>query len=216
MTIAAEDRQTAELARTLFFRHGGQLPVDIGRIALGYAFTFEYRRAPRSFRGALFAAKHLIVINAGLSLCRQRYVIAHELGHWLVHTGQLHVRAARIERTCQLFAAHLLMPPHCVTASARAGYGRADLLEELAAEYLVTPSAMRIQLQQLGLLPGGHTNTLERDIAADNGCDPFLIDDQDTADDAALCVPVWTVDIDEVYRREMTDTGKVSNTILIT
>ncbi len=205
MTIAEEDRRLAQHARTLWLQDGGCLPVDIGRIAVGFCFAFEYRRAPLGFHGALFAQQHLIIINACLSLCRQRYVIAHELAHWLVNRYQVPVRAARVERVCQLFAAHLLMPPERVAADARAGYGRANLLADLAADYLVTPSAMRIQLQQLGLFPGGALRTLEKELANQAKNAPVLIDIPGTTDDASLMVPIFTVDIDEVYRREMRD-----------
>ena len=197
MTVREEDARTAHLARTLWQEDGSALPVDIGRIAQRFAFSFEYRRAPRGFRGALFAAQHLIVINAGLPTCQQRYVIAHELGHWLVGTRRLRIRQARVERVCQLFAAHLLLPPDRVAASARAAYGRADLLDQLAADYLVTPSAMCIHLQQLGLLPGGATHTLEREIADAAWCDPQLTADLTPRED--LRVPLWEVDIDAAY-----------------
>lgn len=71
---------------------------------------------------------------------------------------------------------HFLKPPAQVAASARVGYGRADLLEAVAADFLVTPTAMRRQLQQLSQLPGAD-NTFEIDIAADACCDPLLHDD---------------------------------------
>jgi Zn-dependent peptidase ImmA (M78 family) len=199
VTIREEDCQAAHLARALWLQHGGGFPVDIGRIALGYAFAFEYRHAPISFRGALYAELKLIVVNASLPTCQQRYVIAHELGHWLARTHQLRVRPARLERVCQLFAAHLLMPPDRVQASARARYGRADMLEGLAAEYLVTTSAMRIQLQQLGLLPGGDAQSVEKDIATTSG-DPILTTAVAVADTPPEIVPLWEVDIDAVYR----------------
>jgi Zn-dependent peptidase ImmA (M78 family) len=141
----------------------------------------------------------LIVVNASLPPCQQRYVIAHELGHWLARTRQLCVRPARLEWVCQLFAAHLLMPPDRVAASARARYGRADMLEGLAAEYLVTSSAMRIQLQQLGLLPGGDAQSVEKDIAAMSGA-PVLTTAVAVADASPEMVPLWEVDIDAVYR----------------
>lgn len=201
MTAREEDRQVALLARALWLRHGGRIPVDIAGIASVYAFTFDYRRAPLAFRGALFPEQRLIVINANLPACQQRYVIVHELAHWLVAGGQVRVRPARLERACQLFAAHLLMPPDRVAASARAVQGRADLLEELAAEYLVTPSTMRIHLKQLGLLPGGAAHTLEQEIVALAGRDPSLAAELDLPEAPVVLVPLWTVDIDAVYRQ---------------
>jgi Zn-dependent peptidase ImmA (M78 family) len=194
MTIQEENQQAMLSACTLWRQHGESIPVDIARIARAFEFVFDYRPAPLGFHGVLYDRLKLIVVNACLPSCRQRYVIAHELGHWLVRTRQLRVRAARVERLCQLFAAHLLMPPERVAASARTRYGSADLLAALAAEYLVTPSAMRIQLQQLNLLPGSAIAPANATIAADKST-ILLPSDGGT-------VPIWDVNIDAVYHRQ--------------
>lgn len=58
-----------------------------------------------------------IVIRAGENPNRRRYTIAHELGHWfLINSGSMTNEAltdeecSKIERWCDAFAAHLLIP----------------------------------------------------------------------------------------------------------
>jgi len=78
-----------------------------------------------------FAAKAIVVATDRVSLAEQRYTVAHEIGHALLHTGAPHCvglwlirpraasrpqspnpdpRALRIEREAEVFAAELLMP----------------------------------------------------------------------------------------------------------
>jgi Zn-dependent peptidase ImmA (M78 family) len=95
----------------------------------------------------------IISINADRSRTRQRFSIAHELGHLLLHDpGQrfrdnfssmgLDLREIQANQ----FAAKLLMPSWMVNAYARVG----ARLTALAGLFDVSPQAMRIRLEQLG------------------------------------------------------------------
>lgn len=98
----------------------------------------------------------LIVLNAGEPPTRQRFSLAHEFKHVLdspfvaalypADKGQsIHERA---ERTCDHFAACLLMPRAWVKRAW--GNGQQDV-GRLARRFDVSPQAMEVRLRQIGL-----------------------------------------------------------------
>lgn len=98
----------------------------------------------------------VILVNPADSQVRQRFTIAHELGHALMHDERDHHRTEKKytltnyrteEAQANRFAAELLMPSELVTAAFHAGKG----LEELASAFGVSQTAMRIRLETLRL-----------------------------------------------------------------
>ncbi len=99
----------------------------------------------------------VIVLKSDERAERQRFTLAHELKHLLddpfIH--RLYPRTAlysaheRAERTCDYFAACLLMPKSLLTRDWCAGMQR---VEYLARRYRVSRQAMGVRLSQLGLL----------------------------------------------------------------
>ena len=112
---------------------------------------------------------------------RYRFTLAHEIGHWCLHRGRDEVRLAmgdlfgapaapsiicrtserreRVEIQADAFAGCLLMPRDLLIPAwrRRAGRGRRDDVVEptvrrLAEEFEVSPAAMRIRLERLGLV----------------------------------------------------------------
>jgi Zn-dependent peptidase ImmA (M78 family) len=159
-------------------------PVDVETIArrLGYQVVFEH------FPGDLSATLirdvgNLITIgvNSFHPRVRQRFSIAHEIGH-----GELHVQLATSsqkvvfvdppgaqvlfrddaaslgdnpqEIQANQYAAALLMPSMFIRDSARTILGRtsslgeSDVVERLAARFEVSQQAMRYRLVNLGVL----------------------------------------------------------------
>jgi Zn-dependent peptidase ImmA (M78 family)/transcriptional regulator with XRE-family HTH domain len=101
---------------------------------------------------------HLIATNGRHPVERQRFSMAHELGHLLLgHLQQFHVDLSgreegpgydRLqERAANSFAANLLMPEPWVRAAAEG----ADVIEDLAARFHVSELAMGYRLMALGL-----------------------------------------------------------------
>jgi len=138
----------------------------------------DVRSVPRapSDRGALsgLVVSELQTIYLDRRECRRhprrrRFTIAHEIGHWVLHisAGKLYgCRPAdiveqprarpdtrelrRIEAEANRFAAELLMPETLVVAAAN------DLGSNVAAladRFDVSVPAIRVRLQQFGLLP---------------------------------------------------------------
>jgi Zn-dependent peptidase ImmA (M78 family) len=121
------------------------------------------------------SGKAVIGVNKGHSKARKRFTIAHELGHYLLHEGELvHFDAERpgfrvnlrsdgsdsdMEREANLFAAELLMPAKFLERDSR--IKKLDLLDEksstdilapVAKEYGVSVQALTYRLANLGLI----------------------------------------------------------------
>ncbi len=113
----------------------------------------------------------VIGFNASLPSFRQRFIIAHELGHLLLHnkTG-LHVDRSLVrlehreksdpadedEVEANRFAAELLMPEEFIRGdldgNGRAAVEQGEVIGHLAQKYGVSKQAMTIRLTSLGLI----------------------------------------------------------------
>ncbi len=115
----------------------------------------------------------LMFVNGADPVPRQRFTAAHELGHFVLHRGEMGGRVSfadtpamvglsdeqshRHERQANRFAVELLMPEAVCRARAtefRQTFGilpRGPLAYRLAAELLVSREAMRYRLNELGV-----------------------------------------------------------------
>ncbi len=111
--------------------------------------------------GLLIPAERRVVLRAGEPRSRQRFTLAHELGHWVCqvkegHQAPMYCRdrdvapgANRLlEREANVFAAELLMPENAV----RAEWPRAASVAELGAWFGVSDEAMAWRLYNLDLV----------------------------------------------------------------
>lgn len=125
-------------------RHSSSLPNDI---------SGKIERIDRG--GRRFA----ITINARHHANRQRFTLAHEIAHFILHRdliGDSVVDNAMYrsclsdewERQANRYAANLLMPARLVRAKHQAGILTAS---GMAAEFRVSPEAARIRMDELGL-----------------------------------------------------------------
>jgi Zn-dependent peptidase ImmA (M78 family) len=159
-------------------------PVDVERIArrLKYRVVFEHFPGDLSATLIRDATNSITIgINSYHPRVRQRFSIAHEIGH-----GELHVRANGRSGTvvfvdppgvqvlfrddaaslgddpreiqANQFAAALLMPRDFIADSARrilvraSELGESDFVERLATRFEVSQQAMRYRLVNLGVL----------------------------------------------------------------
>lgn len=89
---------------------------------------------------------------------RERWRLAHEIAHHVLHGAEPVKRAAQWERSeleheADLFAAELLMPPTMVAKALKAAERtHAFDLEELAHQFKVGKHEMEKRLRQLGLM----------------------------------------------------------------
>lgn len=149
------------------------IPVNLDALARRLGVTIE--RVPIDDRVSGYIEKRgdrwVIGVNSGHHENRQRFTIAHELGHFAYHrsmleTGTNDTRAyrtdpgtrlfnARIQRRHEVeanrFAAALLMPKEHVIAWHQRMRGVNDPVSRLADGFRVSPRAMEIRLRDLNL-----------------------------------------------------------------
>jgi Zn-dependent peptidase ImmA (M78 family) len=149
-------------------------PVPVQRMAeaLGAEVVLEPYRGDR-ISGMLHRedGRAIIGINSLENHTRQRFSLAHEMGHMLLHKGRFFLdgkvnfrssRSAlgkdREEIEANVFASNLLMPEHLVRASTDLYWSRApysedsELVRALARQFDVSNTAMHYRLVSLGLL----------------------------------------------------------------
>lgn len=135
----------------------------------------DLRVGTREYAGFLDADAGLVAVEASHHEHRQRFSVAHEIGHFVLHVqpepaasglfrctqGDMEVGAAvgasgerllhlRRESEANLFAGAILMPEAAVGAMYRVTGGR---VAQLAKHFDVSPQAMEIRLIRLGLKP---------------------------------------------------------------
>ena len=153
------------------------VPVPVEKIAekLGVKISYEPFDGKEEVSGVLIkeAERSVIGINASHAKTRQRFTIAHEMGHLVLkHRGDIFVdKTVRINRDSKSalaidkneieangFAAALLMPrDHIVREvqkrlDSKAGKKDYFLVDHLASTFQVSTQAMEYRLNNLGIL----------------------------------------------------------------
>jgi Zn-dependent peptidase ImmA (M78 family) len=137
------------------------LPVPVDRIAedlLG--LQVEHDVALGELSGALYPATRRIVVNANEGETRQRFTLAHELGHWVCqclagmnaavfcrHQDLAASTDRALEREANVFAAELVMPEPEV----RAAFAEQQDISSAAARFGVSALAMQWRLYSFSL-----------------------------------------------------------------
>jgi Zn-dependent peptidase ImmA (M78 family) len=155
-----------------------EVPIPVEYLAEELGAELLYRTLEGDISGILYRdepGRTVIGINAWDSRTRQRFTIAHELGHLLLHPGQpvivdklvkinfrrtpsMPVAGPTEEQQANAFAAELLMPERLVKDTAREIVGdnvlfsSDDLVHELAQLFDVSPQSMGYRLVNLRLL----------------------------------------------------------------
>lgn len=169
-------RQVIERKALNLLRESGELraPVNVERVAKHLGIRVEYANLDEDCSGVLVKSDDgsaVIGVNWDHHSNRQRFTIAHEIGHYaLAHEGGTFVDKgtyARFrdqdaysgklmdERQANRFAAALLMPARLVREAFEDRLldpGDDEGLQELARSFEVSPQAMMFRLQNLGLV----------------------------------------------------------------
>lgn len=146
-------------------------PVDPREVAESLGITVEEANLGQDCSGILVRGSTGAVIGVEISHpeLRQRFSVAHELGHFLLHDGSYIDKAISVryrnlesgsgskkeEREANLFAASLLMPRPWVLSAAKDclfDLGDDEELMRLAGTFNVSTQAMSYRLMNLGLL----------------------------------------------------------------
>lgn len=164
------------LAQKVLKEVGDQLPVDVYAVASAYGVEVKEVPMEDSVSGILVIRdEHAAIgVNEAHHPNRQRFSIAHELGHFMLHSksSNLFIDATPIffrddhsadgteyqEIQANAFAAELLMPEKILREQLRNRPIDAfdDLpLRQLAARFGVSVQALSIRLTRLGLITLG-------------------------------------------------------------
>ena len=165
------NRAASSAAATLLAKHSiRKQPVNVEAMARKEGLDVVFHDMEDKVSGLLItnAQKSVIVVNVRHHPKRQRFTIAHELGHFMLHRSKpavfvdnhlVHFRSEsettdRREVEANAFAANLLMPAKMVEKDFLSGGG--DLLDEdtlrnVAERFEVSVQALAIRVNQLGL-----------------------------------------------------------------
>jgi hypothetical protein len=119
------------------------VPVDVERLARAEGFTIE-RRPLGDDDGETVG--RCITVNSDQPRVRQRFTIAHELGHFVMHSS--HGTDDDSERQADVFAGALLVPRDAL----RREFAVTKDPEALARRFLVSRDAMWIALKDARLV----------------------------------------------------------------
>ena len=151
-------------------------PVRVSAIAKSLGAEIRYEPFDDEISGVLYRDPEGVIIgvNALQHKNRQRFTIAHEIGHFLLHEFDVHVDRGYkvvlrdsassqatdpIEIEANQFAAELLMPIRLLENDVHEylrDFEDETGLEELAKLYRVSRQAMAFRLANLGLVPPPH------------------------------------------------------------
>lgn len=179
--MAIRRKQIRELVERLLAQHHvteGAVPVE--KIVRSFGIELKLDKVDDELSGFLVREnrgqrRSMIGANKSHHPHRQRFTIAHELGHFLLHQGeQVHLDDLRQaftinlrdkesakgedndEREANLFAAELLMPAKFLMSDL---HGKnldllddGDFLDKLAKKYKVSTQALTFRLANLGYI----------------------------------------------------------------
>lgn len=173
---------TEKQAYALLCRYGleHKLPINVEALAKALNIAVKYEPFDDDLSGILVKenGRTAIGVNSSHSITRQRFTIAHELGHFVLkHNGNLFVDKSLgsqafvvrrdgksslgsdiLEVQANQFAAALLMPKTLVNAQVEKRLERKsrlsseDLVSTLARVFVVSAKAMEYRLVNLGSL----------------------------------------------------------------
>lgn len=169
-----------ELAEDILNKyHPKALPIEATKIAKALGIEVKVEKVDDDLSGFLLrepkAKRTVIGANASHHINRQRFTIAHELGHYLLHKAEaVHLDDRKLgymlqwrdansatgedinEREANLFAAELLMPANLLEKDLRGKkldlLGDDSSLKKLATKYAVSIQALTIRLKNLGYI----------------------------------------------------------------
>jgi predicted transcriptional regulator len=145
-------------------RHMQTVPVDLEKIISALGLVLQYDGSlPPSIAGKIMRDTHAhagfkIVVNSNDNPRRQRFTLAHEIGHYVLHRDLIRedvvddalYRSSALsegyERQADQFAGQVLLPAQRV----REAWKETKALSVLAQRFNVSDAALRIRLKELG------------------------------------------------------------------
>lgn len=150
ISLVDAERTAAELLAELGLRSAP--PINVEAVASRMGADVAFARIPSDGRLSYRDGRMTVLVSTDASPVRQRFTIAHELGHmWLRDNrrvkAELSLRGE--EHFCNRFAAALLMPRGWVASAASERGQGLESLTQLAREAETSKSAMLARLRGL-------------------------------------------------------------------
>ncbi len=151
---------TKSLAIEIVGQFMRESPVDVEGLARALDLKIVRRILPDNESGKIecdAAGPCVVTVNAIHPRTRQRFTLAHEIAHFILHRDEIgdgitdngmyrSGRPERIEREANRYAADILMPWRLVIEKVRSGKSTAI---ELAREFDVSAAVAEIRLKEL-------------------------------------------------------------------
>lgn len=175
--MSAENQKAVTAAQNLLRQHQYSIPVDVHQVALDLGLTIVERDLEDQVSGMLVIKRigGIIAVNEHHHPNRQRFTIAHEIGHYQLHRddNNVFIDATRVffrdtasaeghhlqEIVANTFAAELLMPEQHIREILRNQPIDAfddTAVRRIATQFGVSSQALTIRLTRLdGLIPLG-------------------------------------------------------------
>lgn len=176
--MRADQAKAISAAKRILKKYPGQrLPIKVEVIAkdLGASIAYDRFENDSNMSAMLYrdSKKTVIGVNSLHSILRQRFSIAHEIGHLVLHNGELYIdRSAKVnfrdhraslaidseEIEANTFAAELLMPENIVITETKRFVNNnsksdpSELIVSLAKKFKVSQKAIDYRLQNLHLI----------------------------------------------------------------
>jgi Zn-dependent peptidase ImmA (M78 family)/transcriptional regulator with XRE-family HTH domain len=171
-------RQGELLAQRLRSQSGlgdADLPTDLGQLAADVEDKFDVDVAieplERGLDGlAIWRRRYsLIMVSSSIAAHRQRYTIAHELGHLMagdqgdIVDENINYSRTPAETRANAFAAAFLMPAGALrTATGEHTTPTEELIADLLARYRVSLDALAFRLHNLGIIDAAGRDAVRR------------------------------------------------------
>lgn len=163
-----------QATRLLHKANAFALPVNLSRILDYLKLRLVAKPMEQEYSGFLAVEKGVIAVNSRHAPVRQRFTVAHEIGHYHLHRKHQNTGPVFIDRTvyfrgdtlegadremeleANAYAARLLMP-HLLLRQYFEAHATVDLsqtsnIKLLADEFNVSRDAMKFRLQNLGYI----------------------------------------------------------------
>jgi Zn-dependent peptidase ImmA (M78 family)/transcriptional regulator with XRE-family HTH domain len=156
--------EVAALTRAMWRMPAGPLPDLVGAVeATGtpvIVTDLEHEKLRAlSMPGVKSDNSHIVVLNSRLPASAQRFALAHEIGHLVMHDG---VASQEMEKEADDFASALLMPASDISPQLR--NVRFRDLGELKRYWRVSLAALIYRSYSLGLITERHYRTLNMNL----------------------------------------------------
>jgi hypothetical protein len=165
--MSPEWHSLPEGVRTLVEEHQDTAPVRLSQLAKTLGVTVKAATLGPGISGEIRpdGQGFVIRVNRHDPSKRQRFTVAHELSHFLLHSDQISTGISddvlyrsslsdRREAQANRLAADILMPDDLILVSVEEALekGVGDLVLFLAEQFSTSEGAMRIKLGQLGII----------------------------------------------------------------